>query len=275
MDPYASFWREDLDGRGDITTKWTLKEPHAIVKARILTRQRIVVSGLSHAKAVFAQRGVKAVAKRRDGQAAPAGAVLLTLSGPAKGVLEAERLALNIIGRMSGIATTTHRLQAKVAKVNPGARVAGTRKTTPGFRAFEKEAISHGGGEPHRMGLYDAVLVKDNHLALIPDLEAALRRVRRLARGTLVEVEVTTLRQTRVAALHADWLLIDNRTPAQARRLADAARRLNPKIRIEISGGLNERTLAKYAAFADRLSLGRLTHSATSADVTLDMLGKP
>ncbi len=269
---YKAFWYEDLGPRGDLTTKWFFDKPGKRVEGRVFAREPVVASGVGHAVAMLREKKVRVTSHATDGHKVPKNHSLLKFHGPARGVLAAERVILNILGRMCAIATTTRRLQEKVAKVNPKCRVAGTRKTTPGFRAYEKEAIRHGGGEPHRFGLYDAVLVKDNHRALVDDLGAAIGRVTRKAKGVPVEVEVESVDDARTAAeAGVDWILIDNQTPAAARRIAKTARDVDPAVRIEVSGGLDEKTLVKYAPFADRLSLGMLTHSVDAVDVTLEL----
>lgn len=269
---YKAFWYEDLGPRGDLTTKWFLDNPGQRVEGRIFAREPVVASGVNHAVAILRERKVRVSSHATDGHKIPQNHSLIKFHGPARGVLAAERLVLNLLGRMCAIAATTRRLQEKVADVNPKCRVAGTRKTTPGFRAYEKEAIRHGGGEPHRFGLYDAVLVKDNHRALVDDLGAATERVVNKAKGIPVEVEVESVDDARTAAqAGVDWVLIDNQTPAAARRIATAARDVDPDVRIEVSGGLDEKSLVKYAPFADRLSLGLLTHSVDAVDVTLEV----
>lgn len=267
------FLAEDLAKRGDVTTRALVRDG-ARLRAVVRAREAGVAAGLAEASQVFAHLGVKVEHRARDGDAFAAGADLLVVDGPAAGVLVAERLALNLVGRMSGIATTTRRLQDKVAAINPRCRVAATRKTTPGFRAYEKKAVAFGGGDPHRAGLHDAFLVKDNHLALVPDPAEAVRRCRALHPALLVEVEADTLAQAVAAArAGADMVLLDNMTPVDAEAAARAVRAAAPRCRIEVSGGLTEENLLAYAPFADRLSLGALTHSARSLDVGLDVLG--
>lgn len=272
---YKAFWYEDLGPRGDLTSKWFLDKPGQRVEGRIFAREPVVASGVNHAVAILREKKVRVASHATDGHKVPKNHSLVKFHGPARGVLAAERLVLNILGRMCAIATTTRRLQDKAAKANPKCRVAGTRKTTPGFRAYEKEAIRHGGGEPHRFGLYDAILVKDNHRALVDDLGAAIEHVMKKAKGLPVEVEVESVGDARLAAeAGVDWILIDNQTPAAARRIAKAARDVDPDVRVEASGGLDEKNLAKYAPFADRLSLGLLTHSVDAVDVTLEIKGR-
>lgn len=267
------FVREDLGVRGDVTTRAVLGAARRPVRARVLARERLVAAGLVEAREVFERFRVRARLRAREGRWVPPGATLLEVRGPAAGVLAAERLALNIAGRMSGIASETRRIQDAVARVNPMCRVAATRKTTPGFRLYEKRAVALGGGDPHRYGLYDAILIKDNHLALVGDARRAVERARRTRPRLPVEIEVSTRRDAVSAArAGADWLLIDNLPPPEARRVAAAARRARPGVRIECSGGITPRRVAAYAAFADRVSMGRITHSARGADVSLEIL---
>lgn len=267
------FLKEDFGAAGDVTTRALFGRGTRRMRARISTRERLVVAGLAEAQAVFDRLGVASKPRVVEGRWVSAGTRLLDLNGPLAGILAGERLALNFLGRMSGIATATRRLQDRVARVNPAARVAGTRKTTPGFRVYEKRAIALGGGDPHRHGLYDGLLIKDNHVAAAGSVRAAVKRARRSRPRFPIEVEVSTKAQALEAArTGADWILIDNQSPAAAQRIATAARRIHPNLHIEVSGGLQPRDLARFARFADRLSLGRLTHSARSADVTLDLV---
>jgi nicotinate-nucleotide pyrophosphorylase (carboxylating) len=265
---------EDLGARGDVTTKALFGRAPRVVRARIFARERLVAAGLAEAQAVFERLKVAARPALVEGTVASVRGTLLDLRGPLGGILAGERLALNLIGRMSGIAGQTRRLQDRVARANPTCRVAGTRKTTPGFRASEKRAIALGGGDPHRYGLYDAVLIKDNHLAAFGRVARAVERARKAQPRLPIEVEVSTLKDALEAArAGADWLLLDNLEAPEARRIAEAARRARPNVRIECSGRLHERNLTRYAPFSDRLSLGALTHSATSADVSLELVG--
>ncbi|HLE97451.1 MAG TPA: carboxylating nicotinate-nucleotide diphosphorylase [Candidatus Thermoplasmatota archaeon] len=257
--------------RGDITSR-ALIAPETRTHARVVCREAGVAAGLAEASEVFARLGVKVEHRARDGEDVERGRVLLAVDGPAAAVLAAERLALNLVGRMSGIATATRDVQRVVAVANPRCRVAATRKTTPGFRAFEKKAVALGGGEPHRQGLWDAFLVKDNHLAIVKDPAEAVRRCRALLPGRPVEVEADSQAQAVAAArAGADWVLLDNMPPEEVAGAARAIRAVAPACRIEVSGGLTPERCAAYAPFADRLSLGWLTHSARSLDVGLDV----
>jgi len=264
------FIREDL-GRGDRTSKLVLKGETGI--GRIIAKERGILAGIPEACAVFRLLGARPRPLRKDGAEVVPGLPVLEIRGAAWALLAGERLALNFLMQMSGIATATAALVRRVHAVNPGAEVAATRKTTPGFRTFEKRAVTIGGGVPHRMRLDSAILIKDNHIRAVGSLEEALKRaLARRSRREPIEVEVERAAEAaRAARLGADWLLLDNMTPREARKAAEAARAVRPQIRIEISGGLTERTIAKYAAFADRLSVGALTHSAKSLDFSMEL----
>jgi nicotinate-nucleotide pyrophosphorylase (carboxylating) len=205
----------------------------------------------------------------RDGDRVGAGALLARLAGSARGLLTGERVALNLLGRLSGIATATRELVDAVA--GTGSRIVCTRKTTPGLRALEKYAVRCGGGVNHRFGLDDAVLVKDNHLAVAGSVAEAIRRARG-AVGHLVaiEVEVDTMEQLAAALEHgADAVLLDNMSPAELRR---AVEMVGGRIPTEASGGITLRTARAIAETGvDLLSVGWLTHSAPALDVALDV----
>ncbi len=263
----ALYLEEDL-GTGDITSEPLFgDEPGA---AAMVAREAAVVAGLRHAVDVFSRVGARAEPMARDGERVEAGMVVLRVEGPARAILAGERLALNMVGRMSGIATQTRALAERLARECSGCMVAGTRKTTPGFRAFEKEAIQVGGGDPHRFGLFDAMMVKDNHRAVAGDVAAATRRLRAAHPDKLLEVEVESLEDALAAAgAGANWLLIDNQDPATGRAWAEAVWAEHPAIKIEASGGITGENLTAYG-WADRISLGALTHHAVSIDFGLD-----
>ena len=271
MDPeLAAYLAEDL-GAGDITTR--ALDDGQRVRARIVAKQACVVCGLAEASQVFAHLGAKSEHHARDGDRVAAGARVMEVAGPARAVLAGERLALNLLMRMSGIATLTRALQEKVAAVNPRCRVAATRKTTPGFRRLEKRAVEVGGGDPHRFGLSDAFLVKDNHLLLVPDPADAVRRCRALDPSKLLQVEADREEQAFAAAeAGADAVLLDNFTPQAARQAYGALKARFPHLMVEVSGGIHAGNVAEYALAADRISLGALTHSAPAVDFGLDVL---
>lgn len=260
---------EDL-GAGDVTTQALAGKAH--VRAAIVARKPCVVAGLAEARQVFEHLGARVEAHAADGDAVPAGFEVASVAGAASAVLTGERLALNLLMRMSGIATLTRSLQDKVSAVNPACRVAATRKTTPGFRKFEKRAVALGGGDPHRFGLHDAFLVKDNHLLVVPDVADAVRRCRALDPSKMLQVEADRLDQAVAAAeAGADAVLLDNFPPAEARAAYRALKARFPRLMVEVSGGITPANVAEYADAADRISMGFLTHSAPAVDFGLDV----
>ena len=209
----------------------------------------------------------------RDGDKILKNSVIAKIHGPLKSILTGERLALNFICRMSGIATETRILVDKCRKINPNVRIAATRKTTPGFRKYEKKAVIIGGGEPHRYGLYDAVLIKDNHIKAAGSIVDAINKVKNNVADKIIEVEVENEIDA-LAAVNAgvDEILIDNLDPKSAEILAKQIRQVNENILVEVSGGINQSNIVNYANFADRISLGYITHSIKSIDFSLDII---
>ena len=260
---------EDLGAAGDVTTAAVIP-PGANARGVIVARQGGVVAGVPIAVEVFRMLdpSLHIEITVADGTAVAAGATLAAIRGAAAPILSGERVALNLLGRMCGIATQTALLVAKVA--HTGVAVSATRKTTPGLRALEKYAVVCGGGRPHRMGLFDAVLIKDNHLAVVGSITAAVNAARDAVGTTLeIEVEVTTLDGLRDAiAAGADTVLLDNMDPhevAQAVELAAGG------VVLEASGGITPQNLVAYAETGVGIvSLGWLTHSVPALDVALD-----
>ncbi|MFA7695172.1 MAG: carboxylating nicotinate-nucleotide diphosphorylase, partial [Methanoregula sp.] len=209
------------------------------------------------------------------GETVKSGAVLLSISGPAKKILLVERTALNIIGRMSGIATETRNLVDLVLGENPRCRVAGTRKTCPGLRALDKKAVVLGGGDPHRSSLSDGVLIKDNHLLLVT-VEEAITRAKAASVYRKIEIEVENADDALAAArAGADILLFDNMTPDGVRETIHELEQagLRDRVTIELSGGITAGTIREYARTgADVISLGALTHTVRNFSVTLEIL---
>jgi nicotinate-nucleotide pyrophosphorylase (carboxylating) len=263
---------EDL-GTGDVTTLATVPKT-ATARAVMRAREPLVVSGLGFAEAAFRQlspaiRFQKLVG---EGQRTRAGAGLLVISGPARAILSAERVALNFVQRLSGVATLTAQFVAAI-KATP-AHILDTRKTTPGWRRFEKYAVACGGGRNHRFGLHDLVLIKDNHLAALrhakPNaIAAAVGRARKKFPQLKIEVEADTLTQVAQAvAAGADIILLDNMTPPQLRR---AVKLVAGRAQTEASGGVNLQTVRTIAETGvDFISVGALTHSARAVDIGLD-----
>ena len=203
------------------------------------------------------------------------GDAVLSVRGPARAVLTGERLALNFLMRMSGIATLTNDLLQRCRKVNPEVKVAATRKTTPGFREFEKRAVSLGGGDPHRFGLDDAILIKDNHIALAGGVREALRKAKAASFTKKIEVEVENEKDALVAAEEgADIVMLDNFEPEEGARVAELVRGRCPGVVIEVSGGVRPDNIEQFASYADIISLGWLTHSVRSVDFSMNVSGE-
>lgn len=261
---------EDLGRAGDLTTDAVVPSGTA-ASARLVARAEGRIAGLAPALAAFRllDPAVATEIALDDGSDVSAGAVLATVRGPARAILAAERTALNLLGHLSGIATATRGLVAAVA--GHRAKVVCTRKTTPGLRALEKYAVRVGGGANHRFGLDDAVLIKDNHLALAGGVQPAVERAR-AAVGHLVEieVEVDTLDQLDQALTSGvDAVLLDNMPPETLRRAVERAR---GRAVTEASGGVTPDTAAEIAATGvDLISVGWLTHSAPALDVALEV----
>jgi len=266
------FIREDAPW-GDVTSETVV--PDVTCRAIVRAKSQGVVAGLSEARRLFEHFGVTVRERSADGRAVAPGTVLLDLDGPARAILLVERTALNIIGRMSGIATRTREAVEAVRAVSPDVRVAATRKTAPGLRVLDKKAVILGGGDPHRYTLSDMALIKDNHLALTP-LAEAIRRAKKESLYRVVEVEVETVEDAVTAAgAGADIVLLDNMTPDTVREAvrALAGRGLRDRLTLEVSGGVGEDTLVGYAATGvDIISMGALTHTVRNFDVSLDIL---
>lgn len=268
------FLEEDLPA-GDITSEALVKGMEC--RAAIVAKREGVIAGVEEAEAIFRHAGVRTKPLLKDGSIVAKGARILEVEGPADAILGLERTVLNLMGRMSGIATMTRAMVERVTRVNPRCRIASTRKTCPGLRYFDKKAVMLGGGLPHRFSLSDMILIKDNHLALVP-LEEAIRRVRRLSLYRIVEVEVTTPEEaTRAAEAGADILMLDNMPPMEVKRTLEAlqSRGMRDKVTIEVSGGVSEENVQEYAGLdIDVISAGALTHSVRNLDLSLEVEGR-
>ena len=273
LDYLLGFLREDAPF-GDVTSEAVV--PEGInAKAVIIAKQEGVIAGVEEAKALFEHFGVKVEVRKHDGERVRKGDAILELEGDARSILLVERTALNVMGRMSGIATGVRRLVDKVRAVNPKVRVAGTRKTL--LKQIDKRAILIGGGEPHRFSLSDAILIKDNHLVLVP-LEEAIKRAKAFSVYKIVEVEVETLEDAlKAAKAGADVVMLDNMTPEEIAGTIEAlnSEGLRDRVKIEVSGGIIPENIEEYAALdVDVISLGYLTHSVRNFDVSLEIIGK-
>jgi nicotinate-nucleotide pyrophosphorylase (carboxylating) len=268
------FLTEDI-GRGDVTSDRVVPKA-ARAEALMAARDACVVAGLPLAKAVFlaVDPEISFAERASDGDRVAAGTVLARIEGPAGPILSGERVALNLVQRLSGIATVTRAYVDAVA--GTGASVSDTRKTTPGLRVFEKYAVHVGGGRNHRFGLYDAILIKDNHRAIAGGAQAAVAAARQSNGDAMpIQIEIDALADLpRVLDLGVEAVLLDNMTPAQVAEAVKLAR-AHPKGRgcwIEASGGITLATVRAYAeAGADTISVGALTHSASAVDIALDI----
>jgi len=266
----GEFLAEDI-GRGDITTSATI--PRDVRAAgRFLAKESIVLCGLDVTEAVFFNldpESSEIESQFADGDEIEEGTVFGTLKGYADVLLIGERVALNLIQRMSGIATLTRSYVRAIE--GTGATIIDTRKTTPGLRQLEKYAVTVGGGKNHRMGLDDGVLIKDNHIALAGGIAEAVRAAKaKYGHLHKIEIEIMNWAQLREAIdAGADIILLDNQTPEEAAKLVGMARGMNPNVLIEASGGMDLDRVRSYAeAGADLISVGRLTHSARAVDIS-------
>jgi nicotinate-nucleotide pyrophosphorylase (carboxylating) len=273
FDPIAAALAEDI-GPGDLTSRYFIDETSRS-RGRIFAKEDCVLAGADVAAEVFKRIDpnidVRLVA--RDGKVLALGETALEMSGSTRSILTAERVALNFIQRLSGIATLTRRYVEAAARGGK-ARILDTRKTTPGLRRLEKAAVAAGGGTNHRMGLYDMVMVKDNHLLAKSGqeaLQAAIHKLKQEHPGTRVELEADTLDQVRrfLTLEGVDVILLDNMPPSQ---LAEAVALAGGRVLLEASGGVNLDTVEAISATGvDYISVGALTHSARAVDFSLEL----
>jgi len=266
----GEFLAEDI-GRGDITTQSTV-DPNVRGRGKFLAKEYLVICGIEVAEAVFFHLDAESMeieTSYSEGDEVEEGTVFATLIGAADVLLTGERVALNLLQRMSGVATLTR--QYVKAVEGTGAQIVDTRKTTPGLRLLEKYAVTVGGGKNHRMGLDDGVLIKDNHITLAGGITEAVTAAKEMA-GHLhkIEVEITNWAQLREAiTAGADIVMLDNQSPDEAAKLVQMSRSLNPAVLIEASGGMDLDKVRSYAeAGVDLISVGRLTHSAKAVDIS-------
>ncbi len=266
------FIEEDV-GFGDITTENLI--PFGIeAKAEIIAKENLVVAGIEEVKILFELMGVQVTEAVKDGEEVKAGKIIMKLEGDARNILTAERTALNLLMRMSGIATATRRLIEKIRKAGFHSCIAATRKTAPGLRYFDKKAILIGGGDTHRLRLDDAVLIKDNHIAIIGGVKKAIRLAKKsVSFAKKIEIEVRSPKEALDAAkAGADIIMLDNMSieeVEESMKLLEAEN-LRSNVIIEISGGVTEENILNYAKMKpDVISIGYLTHSVKSVDISL------
>lgn len=265
---------EDI-GLGDITTEAVITEG-VRAEAVILAKARGIVAGISEASRLFSLLDCKVKPLKHDGERIRQGEKIIRISGPAASILRGERVALNLLMRMSGIATLTRQYVEIVEKSDPDVRIACTRKTAPGLRFLDKKAVRIGGGDTHRLRLDDCILIKDNHLRIVGSVEKAVRRAReRVSFTKKIEVEISSLAGAMQAIqAGADIIMLDNLSPQEVGRIVRELKRrdLRGKVVIEASGGINLENAAKYASTGvDVLSVGALTHSPRALDMSLEV----
>lgn len=268
-----ALWEDLRDG--DVTSLHFVPEGATSI-GRIVSREDAVLAGVEVAAKVFEKvdPGLEVSCLRRSGDAIKPGEVAMVISGSSRSILSAERTALNFLQRLSGIATLTRAFVDAVG--DHRARILDTRKTTPGWRLLEKQAVLAGGGRNHRMGLYDMVMVKDNHLKAEDSpvaIQVAIERIRSARPGIKIELEVDTLQQLEIflALEGVDFVLLDNMPPDRLREAVAMNRAAGHKVQLEASGGVNLDTVAGIAATGvDFISVGALTHSARSVDLSLE-----
>jgi len=263
------FISEDIQS-GDITS---VLLPKKKIKAKIISRQEGVLAGVKFAGDIFRLKGCNVKRIKKDGAKLKSNQRILQISGNARTVLSCERTALNLLSRMSGIATQTNFLVSKIRKINRKTKLYSTRKTAPGLRFFDKEAIMIGGGHKHRMSLNDMVMIKDNHLLVTNSMEGIIKSARK--RHKHVEVEVENQRDAILAASSgATIVMLDNFSPVQIKKTITALqkKKLRNKIKLEASGGINSKNITTYAKTGvDMISVGSITNSVKGLDLSLEV----
>jgi len=263
------FISEDIQG-GDITS---VLLPKKKIKAKIISRQEGVLAGVKFAGDIFRLKGCNVKIIKKDGAKLKSNQIILQISGNAGTVLSCERTALNLLSRMSGIATQTNFLVSKIRKINRKTKLYSTRKTAPGLRFFDKEAVAIGGGHKHRMSLNDMVMIKDNHLLVSNSMEDITKNARKQYKH--VEVEVENQRDAIIAANSgATIVMLDNFSPIQIERtiVSLQKKKLRNKVKLEASGGINSKNIDVYAKTGvDIISVGYITNSVNSLDLSLEV----
>ena len=269
------FLREDI-GKGDLTSQYTVDEDLKSSSLIICKSEIAVVAGLEEAKIIFDICNCDSKALVNDGDIVKRGIRVMKINGNTRAILKAERTALNLIMRMSGIATDTKKFVDIVKTVSKDIKVMGTRKTAPGLRYFDKKSIKLGGGHSHRNTLDELILIKDNHLAVTTSIQSAISNARlKAGKNMMIECEVSNTKSS-VEAIKsgADIIMLDNFTPEMAQKTISYLRKsgLREKVLIEISGGVNISNIKDYAlALPDMISIGSLTHSSNSIDFSMKM----
>lgn len=265
---------EDV-GQGDVTSAAVVPK-NLIVDSVIIAKEEGIIAGIEEAMILAKSLGLNAKPEAADGDVIKNGDLILKISGNARAILSAERTMLNLLSRMSGIATTTRNLSEMLQKANLNVKVAATRKTAPGLLYFDKKAVLIGGGDPHRLRLDDMILIKDNHIAIAGSVEKAVKKAKTASFSKKIEVEVSSISDAlKAAKAGVDIVMLDNFPP---QKVKDAVRSLKKagffgKVLLEVSGGITEQNLLEYAsAQVDLISMGSLTHSTKALDMSLEIV---
>jgi nicotinate-nucleotide pyrophosphorylase (carboxylating) len=264
---------EDI-GQGDVTSEVVVPAGLS-VETTVLAKETGVVAGIKETEIFAESLGLSVKAEVADGDEIKSGKVIMKISGNARTILSAERTLLNLLSRMSGIATATRRLTEKLRKANLSVKVAATRKTALGLLYFDKKAVVIGGGDPHRLRLDDMILIKDNHVAIAGGVEKAVKKAKAYGSSKKIEAEVTSISDAlKAAEAGADTVMLDNFSPQQVREAVEVLKKAGffGKVLLEVSGGITEQNLLDYAsAQVDIISMGALTHSVKALDMSLEI----
>jgi nicotinate-nucleotide pyrophosphorylase (carboxylating) len=275
LDPVINLAIEEDIGFGDITTNALIPEDKIAI-AQIIAKEEGIIAGTKIANEIFQSSGLKVEIFKKDGSKIAISDKIMEIQGSARNILSLERTALNILMRMSGIATLTNKLQIEVKSVSENTKIAGTRKTAPGFSKFDKIAILIGGGDPHRFALDDMVLIKDNHIAVVGEIAKSIKLARKnVGFSKKIEIEVENTNDAIIAIESgADIVMLDNMSPKDVNETIAILNNkdLRKKAIIEVSGGINQDNIRDYAKTGvDIISLGFLTHSVKSLDLSLNI----
>lgn len=265
---------EDI-GEGDVTTSLIIP-PETVAEAEVISKEAGTVAGIEEAEILSESLGLTAKTHVKDGDKVKPGQILLKIEGNARTILVVERTLLNIISRMSGIATATANMVERIREAGARTRIACTRKTAPGLLYFDKKAVLLGGGDPHRFHLDDMVLIKDNHVAIAGSVEKAVKRAKeRASFSKKIEVEVTSAEDILPAILAgADVIMLDNFSPKHVEKAVALLKdkKLRERVLLEASGGITEKNLLEFASKGvDIISIGMITNSAEALDISLEI----
>lgn len=268
-------WIEEDIGFGDITTDALIPD-ETLANAKIKAKNPGIVAGTRIAKEIFEKRGLMVAILKDDGSEVYAGGTIIEIMGKAKDILGLERVALNVLMRMSGIATQTNEIVKTAKNISPNIKIAGTRKTAPGLAKLDNMAINIGGGDTHRFCLDDMVLIKDNHIATLGSIQEALKLAKEKVSFTKkIEIEVENSKDAAIASKNgADIIMLDNMSPKEVKETIEILNDFNLRdnVFIEVSGGINSNNILEYAhTGVDIISIGALTHSANSLDISLSL----